>query len=216
MHIVAIDGPAGSGKSSVSREAARRLGFGYLDTGAAYRALTWANENDLINLAGQSAEDIAKAFDYAISLDPENFWVRVGEHLVTEQIRSSEVAIKVSEIAQNPEVRKYMLALTRNLVLQSGQAGVIVEGRDITTVVFPEAQTRVLLTASEEVRLSRREAELPPGTLASKQVSERDKHDAKIVDFMAPAAGVNLLDTTNLSFDQSVIALVDLVRKEQD
>ena len=99
---------------------------------------------------------------------------------------------------------------------QSTFSGVIVEGRDITTVIFPEAKTRVLLTASEEVRLARRAAELPPGSLTSKQVSERDKKDAEIVDFMAPANGVSLLDSTNLTFDQTVSALVELVRKEQD
>lgn len=216
MHIVAVDGPAGSGKSSVSREAAKVLGFGYLDTGAAYRALTWAGLNKQFEVSGLSATEIGLHFYYSISLDPENYWVKVGQQTVTEEIRGSEVAVKVSEIAQNPEVRKYMLVLTRALVQGSGYSGVIVEGRDITTVIFPEAQTRVLLTATEEVRLSRREAELPPGSLTSKQVSERDKTDAKIVDFMAPAAGVSLLDTTNLTFNQSVAALVDLVRKEQD
>jgi len=216
MHIVAVDGPAGSGKSSVSREAARRLGFGYLDTGAAYRALTWATLQGMISIANLSAEDIENAFEYSISLDPEDYWVKVSGQSVTEVIRSSDVAAAVSQIAQNPEVRKYMLKLTRALVEQSTFSGVIVEGRDITTVIFPEAKTRVLLTASEEVRLARRAAELPPGSLTSKQVSERDKKDAEIVDFMAPANGVSLLDSTNLTFDQTVSALVELVRKEQD
>ncbi|MEY3406596.1 MAG: hypothetical protein RLZZ556_668 [Actinomycetota bacterium] len=216
MHIVAVDGPAGSGKSSVSREAARRLGFGYLDTGAAYRALTWATLQGMISIANLSAEDIENAFEYSISLDPEDYWVKVSGQSVTEVIRSSDVAAAVSQIAQNPEVRKYMLKQTRALVEQSTFAGVIVEGRDITTVIFPEAKTRVLLTASEEVRLARRAAELPPGSLTSKQVSERDKKDAEIVDFMAPANGVSLLDSTNLTFDQTVSALVELVRKEQD
>jgi len=216
VHIVAVDGPAGSGKSSVSREAARRLGFGYLDTGAAYRALTWATLQGMISIANLSAEEIDNAFEYSISLDPEDYWVKVSGQSVTEVIRSSDVAAAVSQIAQNPEVRKYMLKLTRALVEQSTFSGVIVEGRDITTVIFPEAKTRVLLTASEEVRLERRAAELPPGSLTSKQVSERDKKDAEIVDFMAPANGVSLLDSTNLTFDQTVSALVELVRKEQD
>ena len=216
MHIVAVDGPAGSGKSSVSREAARRLGFGYLDTGAAYRALTWATLQGMISIANLSAKEIENAFEYSISLDPDDYWVKVSGQSVTEVIRSSDVAAAVSQIAQNPEVRRYMLKLTRALVEQSTFSGVIVEGRDITTVIFPEAKTRVLLTASEEVRLARRAAELPPGSLTSKQVSERDKKDAEIVDFMAPANGVSLLDSTNLTFDQTVSALVELVRKEQD
>lgn len=216
MHVVAVDGPAGSGKSSVSRAAAKLLGFGYLDTGAAYRALTWACQNGLISLTGLSATDIARVFDYSISTDPDNYWVKVADRFVTEEIRSPEVAAEVSQIAQNLAVREYMVNLTRTLVDATELPGMVVEGRDITTVIFPNAKTRVLLTADEEVRLRRREAELPPGALTSKQVSERDKSDAKIVDFMAPASGVSLLDTTNLSFDQSVAALVDLVQKDKD
>lgn len=216
MHIVAVDGPAGSGKSSVSREAAIRLSFGYLDTGAAYRALTWASLQGLVSIAESSAEEIEKSFHYSISLDPKDYWVKVSGFTVTEAIRSPEVAAAVSEIARNPEVRKYMLKLTKTLVEDCEFAGVIVEGRDITTVVFPEAKTRVLLTASEEVRLARRAAELPPGALISKQISERDKKDAEVVDFMSPASGVSLLDSTSLTFDQTVSALVALVRKEQD
>lgn len=216
MKIVAVDGPAGSGKSSVCRAAAKELGFGYLDTGAAYRALTWAVINQGIDIDQLSAAEIEKVFHYSISLDPNNFWVKVGSVEVTEEIRQPEIAAKVSQVAQNTEVRKYMLQLTKALVESSSYPGVIVEGRDITTVIFPEAKTRVLLTAEEEVRLRRREAELPQGTSTSRQVSERDKNDAKIVDFLVPAPGVTLLDSTNLTFDQTVAALVELVQKEQD
>ena len=213
MHIVAIDGPAGSGKSSVSKASALKLGFGYLDTGAAYRALTWAVIEHKIDLAGLSAKDIATSFDYSISLDPSNFWVKAFGIGVTDAIREPRVAEAVSLVAREPEVRQYMRDLTRSLVEQSGLPGVVVEGRDITTVVFPDAKTRILLTASEEVRLRRRSAELPAGVSLTEMVTKRDQTDSKVVDFMTPSEGVSLLDSTELSFEQTVDAVLNLVRE---
>jgi len=213
MHIVAIDGPAGSGKSSVSKASALKLGFGYLDTGAAYRALTWAVIEHKIDLAGLSAKDIATSFDYSISLDPSNFWVKAFGTDVTDAIREPRVAEAVSLVAKEPEVRQYMRDLTRSLVEQSGLPGVVVEGRDITTVVFPDAKTRILLTASEEVRLRRRSAELPAGVSLTEMVTKRDQTDSKVVDFMTPSEGVSLLDSTELSFEQTVDAVLNLVRE---
>lgn len=211
MHIVAIDGPAGSGKSSVSKACAKSLGYGYLDTGAAYRALTYAVLSMGLEVAGKSADEIAENFDYSISLDTENYWVKVGETEVTYEIRSTQVGEAVSQFAGLPQVREYMLRLTRALVEHSGLAGVIVEGRDITTKVFPEAKTRILLTASEEVRLGRRSAELPEGTVVADQVTKRDQNDSKVVDFLVPAQGVKLVDSTELDFDQTVRAITALV-----
>jgi CMP/dCMP kinase len=211
MHIVAIDGPAGSGKSSVSKACAKALGFGYLDTGAAYRALTYAILNLGLEVANQSAEEIKANFDYSISLDPQDYWVRVGELDVTYEIRNPSVGEVVSQFAGLPQVRQYMLGLTRGLVLESGLPGVIVEGRDITTKVFPEAKTRILLTASEEVRLERRSAELPEGTIVADQVTKRDQNDSKVVDFLMPAEGVLLVDSSELDFDQTVSQVIELV-----
>lgn len=211
MHIVAIDGPAGSGKSSVSKACAKALNFGYLDTGAAYRALTFAVQNLGLVVAGQSAEQIAANFDYSISLDPEDYWVKIGELDVTYEIRTPEVGSGVSEFAGLAQVREFMLNLTRALVQAVNVAGIIVEGRDITTKVFPDAQTRILLTASEEVRLGRRSAELPEGTIVADQVTKRDQNDSKVVDFLVPAEGVILVDSSELDFDQTVKAVIALV-----
>ena len=210
MIIIAIDGPAGSGKSSVSKECANRLGFGYLDTGAAYRALTWAVMTHRISLENKDANHIAKEFDYQISLDPNNYWVRSFGTDLTEAIRSEEVAGNVSSVAAMSEVRTFMKALTRDLVAKSVLPGVIVEGRDITTVVFPDAKIRILLTASEEVRILRRSQELPSAA-TSELVSKRDQEDSKVVDFMTPSEGVILIDTSDLSFDASVAAVIDAV-----
>jgi len=214
--IIAIDGPAGSGKSSVSKQVARELGFGYLDTGAAYRALAWACLNlDEFSVDQLSSLKLADAFDYQISTDPDNFWVKVDDTDVTAAIREPQVAEFVSQVARIPEVRTFMKGLTHRLVAQSGKTAVVVEGRDITTVVAPDAQIRLLLTASEAVRLKRRSAELSESTAASvmRQVSERDASDSKVVDFMTPAPGVQLVDTSDLNFNQSVSAVIALIEQ---
>lgn len=213
---VAIDGPAGSGKSSVSKEVARQLGWGYLDTGAAYRALTWAALNGKVTgLEALSPQEIRDHFDYRIQLDPESYSVWVGQVQVTEAIRSAEVAEGVSAVARIPAVREYMKHLTRELVKGCKLAGVVVEGRDITTVVMPDAKVRLLLTASEEVRLGRRSTELGSvdAQQVARQVSQRDASDAKVVDFMTPADGVSLVDSTNLNFEETVNAVVSIIAK---
>lgn len=211
--IIAIDGPAGSGKSSVSKEVARRLGFGYLDTGAAYRALAWAWINGMVSNLDSAPVQALGEFDYAISLDPLAYWVRVGHTDVTSQIRESEVAEKVSEVARIPEVRSFMKELTRALVSRSDFDGVVVEGRDITTVVAPDAEVRILLTASEAVRLKRRASEIgSEPSQVERQVTNRDALDSKVVDFMTPADGVTLVDSTDLDFEQTVKAVLDLIR----
>ena len=213
--IIAIDGPAGSGKSSVSKEVARRLSFGYLDTGAAYRALAWAIAEGYVARPATDAETFS-GFDYSISLNPDDFWVKSYGVDITEAIRLPKIAESVSAVASVPAVRRFMKELTRGLVAQSELAGVVVEGRDITTVVAPDAPVRLLLTASEEIRLERRAKELSPEDLATlrKQVLERDKSDSKVVDFMKPAEGVDLVDTTNLDFEQSVQAVLSIIREQ--
>jgi cytidylate kinase len=208
VRIVAIDGPAGSGKSSVSKAVARKLGFGYLDTGAAYRALALAVAEGKCDLSNGFT-----GFDYEISLDPNDFWVKSYDVDVTEAIRSSAISSTVSKVAGIPEVRSWMKQFTRTLALESGLAGVVIEGRDITTVVFPDAQARILLTASEEARLARRAGELTPAEMEtlSQQVLERDAKDSKVVEFQTPAEGVTLVDTTNLNFEESIQAVLDLI-----
>lgn len=206
MLVVAVDGPAGSGKSSVAREVARRLNFGYLDTGAGYRAFTlFAIDNPELGPANLLAQ-----FDYQTSLDPESQWQRVAGADVTERIRLSEVAARVSEFARLPEVRKFQLEDARERIAACDRAGILVEGRDITTVVAPDAQLRVLLTATELVRLQRRGLQ---GGESAGNILRRDQSDSQVADFLQPAAGVVVLDTTDLDFEQSVQALVDLIAK---
>jgi cytidylate kinase len=210
--VVAIDGPAGSGKSSVSRKVAIELGFGYLDTGAAYRALTWwlAREHNF-DLALAESGAFASKFDYSIATDPNNFWVKVGQTDVTAEIRQPEVAQKVSQVASIARVRDYMRELTRSEVTACTAPGIVVEGRDMTTVVLPDAAVRLLLTADESVRLARRSAEAPAAAQLGLELSKRDESDSRVVDFMNPAPGVTLVDSTELDFDQTVAKIKALI-----
>ena len=202
--VIAIDGPAGSGKSSVSKEVARRLGFGYLDTGAGYRALALHG----LNNSGQQIQQLFDTFDYAISLDPEHPEVMLGDEDVTAEIRTERIASAVSQIAKLPEVRKFQLEDARALITACDMPGIVVEGRDITTVVAPDAQLRILLTASEAVRLARRGLE---NSESAENLKARDASDSKVVEFMIAAEGVYLVDTTDLDFESSVAEVLRLV-----
>jgi cytidylate kinase len=217
--IVAIDGPAGSGKSSVSKEAARRLGFGYLDTGAAYRALAWhALQHGADTSDATSVLDVVGDFAFGIALDPDAYAVRVGEADVTEAIREPEVSDAVSGVARVPAVRQSVNAMFRSLVAGSGYRGVVVEGRDITTIVAPDAPVRILLTAAPEVRAARRIGEVFTQDAASVAAAlhRRDAADSTVVDFMTAAPGVVVVDSTDLDFDGTVEAVLDVVREALD
>ena len=217
--IVAVDGPAGSGKSSVSKAAARELGFDYLDTGAAYRAVTWHVLDRGIDPEDSAAViNALGSFDYRIGIDPDEYFVRVGSTDVTEAIRESRVNSAVSFIARVPEVRSHVNAIFRRILESSPKKGIIAEGRDITTVVAPDAGVRILLTASEEARASRRAAEMPHQAqhqTASALVA-RDKADSKVSDFMVAADGVHTVDSTDLSYAQTIDAVVALIREGQN
>ena len=216
--VVAIDGPAGSGKSSVSRASARSLGFDYQDTGAAYRALAWSCIERGVDPQDSGAViEALDDFDYSVGIDPDAYFVRVGSETVTEDIREPRVSTMVSAVARIPEVRAYLVDLFRRVIVLSGKPGIIVEGRDITTVVAPDAQVRILLTASEEVRMGRRSAELSgeSAETTARQLRSRDAQDSRVVDFMNAADGVITVDSSDLDFDQTVSAIVSLVRAAQ-
>jgi cytidylate kinase len=216
--IVAIDGPAGSGKSSVSKQVARRLGYGFLDTGAAYRALAWhALEHGIDTSDSTAVLEVMGDFDYAISLDPDEFWVRVGAADVTDAIREPRVSDAVSGVARVPAVRQSVNTLFRSLVAASGRSGVVIEGRDITTVVAPDAPVRILLTAAPEVRAARRSAELTGQDAAAVAAAlhKRDASDSTVVDFLSAAPGVEVVDSTHLDFDQTVDAVIGVIRAKQ-
>lgn len=212
--VVAIDGPAGSGKSSISRAVAKQLGYGYLDTGAAYRALAWrCVEEGIDTYGGGNVVEHLGSFQVSIGTDPDHYFVRVGSEDVTSDIREPRVTSVVSAVARIPQVRSHLVDLFRSIIRAETRPGIVVEGRDITTVVAPDAAVRILLTAEEEVRMARRSAELTgvPVEQTARDLSDRDNQDSRVVDFMNAAPGVTVVDSTELDFDQTVAAVVALV-----
>lgn len=213
--VVAVDGPAGSGKSSVSRAASRALGYAFLDTGAAYRALTWlALERGVDTTDAAAVVALLGDFSYDTTVSDAGTRVTVGEDDVTSAIREPRISAVVSDIARVPEVRAALTGAFRRMIRSTDAPGIVVEGRDITTVVAPDAEVRILLTADEAVRIARRSAELTPGAASTaEQLRERDARDAQVVDFLTAAPGVATIDSTHLDFDGTVQAVVELVRR---
>ncbi|TXK19884.1 (d)CMP kinase [Homoserinibacter sp. GY 40078] len=211
--VVAVDGPAGSGKSSVSRAASLALGYAFLDTGAAYRALTWlALERGVDPADADTIIRLLDGFPYATTVGASGSVVSVGETDVTDAIREPRISARVSDVARIPEVRVALNDAFRRIIASTEDPGIVVEGRDITTVVAPDATVRILLTADEEVRIARRSSELAPSAAATAdQLRERDRRDAQVVDFLTAAPGVTTIDSTHLDFDGTVRAVVDLV-----
>ncbi|MDS2172641.1 (d)CMP kinase [Nesterenkonia sp. CL21] len=212
--IIAVDGPSGSGKSSVCRAAARRLGAAYLDTGAMYRAATWYCLDRGVDLDDEAAVAVAvEELPLTISTDPDHQTVTVGQCDVTQSIREARISESVSEISTNRAARALLVAAQRRIIDQAGF--VVAEGRDITTVVAPDAQVRVLLTASAEVRLARRGLQMGGGQSAEalqRQVLARDARDSTAVNFTEAADGVAVLDSSDLTFEETVEALVSRVK----
>lgn len=217
---IAIDGPSGSGKSSVSKAVARRLGLGYLDTGAMYRALAWWCLERGLDLTDDAAvAQAARDLPLAMSTDPDDGAVVVDGTDIAEDIRQTRISSQVSAVATNLDVRAELRRRQREIIeqLRAERGGAVVEGRDITTVVAPDADHRLLLTASEEARLARRSAELHGATSAEHlaatrdQIVRRDQDDATVSAFFEPAEGVTGIDTSDLTFEQSVQAVLDLV-----
>jgi GTP-binding protein len=219
--VVGIDGPAGSGKSTVARRVAEATGGGFLDTGAIYRAVTWACLRSGIDLAdGEAVSAVARDIDLAIDLDPAGARVNVDGEDVTTEIRTQEISSRVSAVATNLQVRPILQQLQRELLFTSAaERGVAVaEGRDITTVVAPDADVRVLLAASPEARMRRRAKELglaadddAARAAMEDQVLRRDRDDSTVSQFEEAAEGVTPIDTTDLGIEEVVDAVRALI-----
>lgn len=217
--VVAVDGPSGSGKSTVSRQVAQLLGLSYLDTGAMYRALTlWCLERP-VDLADHDA--VAKAardLPLVMGTDPRSPRVLLDGSDVGVLIRTTEVSEHVSAVATNLDVRAEMRRRQRALIA-ADPAGTVAEGRDITTVVAPDADVRVLLTADAHARLARRAQELHGSTdeasLAATrdQVLRRDADDSTVSQFIVAADGVVTVDSSTLTLEQTVQAVLSLVEE---
>ncbi|GAA4529751.1 MULTISPECIES: (d)CMP kinase [Nonomuraea] len=212
--VVAMDGPSGSGKSSASRGVARALGLRYLDTGAQYRAMTWWILRQGVDLA-DSATIAARCGEPEIvsGTDPDSPAIHVGAVDVAGPIREDEVTSAVSAVAAVPEVRARLVALQREII---GAGDIVVEGRDIGTVVAPDAPVKIYLTASPEARARRRSAELAGTTAEAQQaaLARRDTLDStRKTDPLSMADGAVELDTTALNLDEVIAEVLRLVKE---
>jgi cytidylate kinase len=204
--IVAIDGPAGAGKSTVARRLAERLGFRYLDTGAMYRALTWLAMQRSMPLGeggplGRLAEDFPVEFDTSGR-------VRISGTDVTSAIRQARIDQVVPVVAAHPEVRKVMRTRQREL---ADEGNAVIEGRDIGTVVAPDAAVKIYLVADPEIRAQRRRGERPEiGRDAL--VTDLRRRDEKDAERTLQAEDAQLIDTSDLEIDDVVARIEELVR----
>jgi cytidylate kinase len=207
--IVAIDGPAGAGKSTVARSLAERLGFRYLDTGAMYRALTWLALENGLDLDDAEALG-ALAREHPVSFE-QGQHVLIDDRDVTNEIREPRIDQVVSSVARHPQVREVMRERQREL----GHIGnVVIEGRDIGTVVAPDAEVKVFLSADESERARRRIAERP-GRAADALATDLRLRDERDAAQMRAAPDAEQIDTTDLSIDDVVARIEELVKARQ-
>ncbi|WEB43357.1 MULTISPECIES: (d)CMP kinase [Streptomyces] len=215
--IVAIDGPAGTGKSSTSKAVAGKLGLGYLDTGAQYRAITWwmltngIDVNDPVAVADACAKPVIVS-----GTDPAAPTITVDGADAAGPIRSAEVTAAVSAVSAVPEVRAAITDLQRSIAAEA-PLGIVVEGRDIGITVLPDADLKIYLTASAEARAARRNGELKgkeAGDLAATREAliKRDAADSsRKTSPLAKADDAVEVDTTDLTLDQVIECVVTLI-----
>lgn len=212
--VIAIDGPSGSGKSTTARLLAERLHLGYLDTGALYRAVAWEYLR-----SGISADDsdaivaLARDADVRISTQPATALVNINGHDVTQEIRDPQVSASVSVVATNTEVRLILTTRMREIIAAHHRR-IVVEGRDITTVVAPDADVRILLVADPDARVARRSAELGhvvDHQAVQDQVIRRDRDDSTVSNFTEASEGVVVIDSTFQRPDEVVARVMELV-----
>ncbi len=211
--VIAIDGPSGSGKSSTSRGVADRLGLDYLDTGAMYRAMTWALLRQGVDLA--DADAVAAASDavtLASGTDPLDPTIHVDGTDVAEPIRTDEVTGSVSLVAAVPHVRELLVDLQRQVI--AGSDGIVVEGRDIGSVVAPDARVKIYLVADPAARAARRAAENGGADAAATEaaLAARDRIDStRAASPLVRSEGSVVVDGTHLTLDEVIDSIVGIV-----
>ncbi|BCR81026.1 (d)CMP kinase [Arachnia rubra] len=212
--VIAIDGPSGVGKSSTARRVATKLRLGYLDTGAMYRAVAYECLRQRISRDDENGiRALVRNADLRITTDPSAPRVSINGRDVTQEIRQPEISAVVSAVAAVQEVRRILTAHMRQIITEQ-ERRIVVEGRDITTVVAPDAEVRVLLTADAKARIGRRTAELgerADEATITDSIIRRDHDDSAVSNFTEAASGVVVIDSTHLSLDEVVEAVIALV-----
>lgn len=216
--IIAIDGPSGSGKSTVSRSIAKELGWSYLDTGSMYRAMTWFIQDQQVDVSNPEA--IAEAARSALinpSTDPVLPGIWVGDTDVSEPIRGDKVTGDVSAVSAVPSVRELLVELQRSIA-NSAQSGIVVEGRDIGSVVLPEANLKLYITADPAARAARRAAEIGGDVKQTEEsLVKRDHADStRATSPLEMAADAILIDTTHMQLAEVIDHVLALAKEIND
>ena len=214
--VIAVDGPSGSGKSSISKESANRLGFNFLDTGAMYRSVTWFCVTENLYEEDLIIERINnKDFKLDISTDPLKDQVKVNDEDVSKIIREDEITSQVSHFAAMPKIRQFLVSKQRELV-KASNSGIIVEGRDIGSVVLPEADFKIFITANDDVRAKRRAIQIDSNendVLVAQRKRDLLDSSRKVSPLVIPDGAV-ILDNSDLDFEQSVEKFIEIVGAE--
>ena len=212
--VIAVDGPSGSGKSSISKAAAEQLNYKFLDTGAMYRALTWFCLQEKLSDEDEIFENLINHnFVLNISVDPRIDQVLVNESDITAVIRLDEVTTKVSFYAAMPKLRSYLVQRQQELVENSDQ-GIVVEGRDIGSVVLPNADSKTYITASDEIRAKRRALQANADenkVFEAQKIRDNLDSNRKVSPLIVPEGAI-ILDNSTLNFEESVAAFIQIVR----
>ena len=213
---IAVDGPSGSGKSTVSKALAINLNLAYLDTGAMYRAVTAWLLGDSTSLDSNWQNMLTKKVNLNINPDAAAFTILIDEHDVTKEIRSQRVTDTVSLVAAEVDVRDWMVQLQREIMNTS--KGIVMEGRDIGTVVMPDAEVKIFVTADLTKRAERRAKEMAQQSDFTQQsLSSRDEKDSnRIISPLLKAADAVDLDTTFLSIEESIEAALTIVKRKSN
>lgn len=217
--IVTIDGPAGAGKSTTARRVAEELGYVYIDTGAMYRCVTLCAIEQKVPLTDEALGQLSESCSIHMELTQSGQAVYLNNKNVTSDIRTSAVTELVSVVSTFPRVRKAMVKRQRTIGVDGG---VVMDGRDIGSVVFPNAEVKVFLVADADERIQRRLREITakgeeiPETVVRHQINDRDKLDSERKESpLIQPNGAVVIDTTHLTIDQQVGMILDLVRSYQ-
>lgn len=212
--IVAMDGPSGAGKSSTSKAIAKRAGWNYLDTGALYRGATWLAMQKRISSAELLLTELEK-YPLKFNPDPDKPILKCGKIDITSEIRSEEVTAQVSTFAAMPEIRSYLVEMQRKIINEA-ERGIVVEGRDIGTVVAPNAQLKIFLTADLQARARRREAELNSDLDLAESLSNRDEKDStRAASPLESAVDAVWVDSTDMNLEETSEHIWELLQERE-
>ncbi len=214
--VIAIDGPAGSGKSTTARRVAEGLGYVYIDTGAMYRAVALAVLEHKLEPTQETLDKFLPQLTIRLAVGPAGQQTYLNETNVSTAIRTPEVTALVSRIAALPNVRQYLVEMQRRM---AGEGGIVMDGRDIGTNVFPDAAVKIFMIASPEQRARRRWQEMRAGGIDASyeeiltQIQERDRQDSeRATDPLRKAADAHVIDTSDLNIEQQSAKVLEIVR----